>query len=188
MRLDVAHSTLPKVGEIANGDRPVYRRDEQGLAVIAVFDGLGHGPEAEVAATTAARRLAEMSLEESLLAIMEGVHDALSGTRGAAGTVCMLRNGIIEACAVGNVELRCGDLRLPLVSSAGVLGVRVRNFRVCEVPVQGRARVVLFSDGISSRTPVDEMRALSPQETCEEIVRRYRRQEDDATVLVADIG
>jgi negative regulator of sigma-B (phosphoserine phosphatase) len=97
-----------------------------------------------------------------------------------------LRAGEIEICAVGNVEVRSPDTRLPLVFSAGILGTRVNKFRVCKATLAARARLVLFSDGISSRTPIEDMRKLTPQAVCDAIMKKYRRKEDDATVLVAD--
>ncbi len=180
------HISLPKVGERANGDRPLFRVDEVQRALLAVIDGLGHGPDAAQAAKAATDYLESVRLDIALADLMRRLHDVLSGTRGAAGTVCILRAGVLEACAVGNVELR-SDFRIPLVASAGVLGVRVAKFRTCEVAIKGRSRFVLFSDGISSRTPLSDVRGLSPEAACQTIMRSYRRKEDDATILVADV-
>jgi negative regulator of sigma-B (phosphoserine phosphatase) len=122
-----------------------------------------------------------------MLQIMEGLHRTMAGTRGAAGTVVLFREGKVEACAVGNVELRSGDLRLPLVATPGVLGVRVRKFRTCEAVVSRPGRAILFSDGISSRAPFLDFLRLGPGEFCEEILNSYRRDHDDSTVLAADV-
>lgn len=186
MKVESAQLSLPKVGEIENGDRAVTRR-EADVALFAVIDGLGHGPEAAGVASTAASYLESVSLDTPLLDIMEHIHADLSGTRGAAATVCLVRNGVIEACAVGNVELRSADIRLPLVFSAGVLGAKVRRFHVCQAPLRGRGRLVLFSDGISSRTPLEDFRRLAPSAACNAIMQKHRRVEDDSTVLVADL-
>jgi phosphoserine phosphatase RsbX len=186
MNLSVAHSSLPMVGEVANGDRALYRVDDQQRAIIAIVDGLGHGREAAVASHAAVECLQSASLQSPLIEIMEQVHQALSGTRGAAATVCIVRARDIEVCAVGNVEVRSADLRLPLVFSAGILGNRVNKFHICRATIAHRARFVMFSDGISSRTPVEDVRRLDPQAACEAIMKKYRRTEDDATVLVAD--
>jgi hypothetical protein len=187
MKVDAAYASLPKVGETANGDCPIVRTDDSRCTLVAVMDGLGHGPEAALASQRAAQHLLSTNLDAALVQIMEGLHRELAGTRGAAGTVCLIRGGAVEACAVGNVEVRSGELRLPLVSSAGVLGVRVPKFRPCLAQVSSAVRLVLFSDGISSRTRVEDYRRLSPRAACDEIIHRHRRQEDDATVLVADV-
>ena len=66
MKVRVAHSTLPKLGEKANGDRPFFRQDDQGRSLIAVIDGLGHGYEAQVAALAALRYLSEVPLDAAI--------------------------------------------------------------------------------------------------------------------------
>lgn len=182
----VAHLSLPMVGQIANGDRAIFRTDDDQRILFAVIDGLGHGVEAAAASEAGEKYLRSVSLSTPLVEIMRHMHDAMAGSRGAAATVCILRSREMEACAVGNVEVRCADLRLPLVFSAGILGVRVAKFHVCHAPIMGRARFVMFSDGISSRTPIEDVRTLSPSVACEAIMKKYRRKEDDATVLVAD--
>jgi negative regulator of sigma-B (phosphoserine phosphatase) len=151
-----------------------------------VVDGLGHGPEAAVVANAATEYFAKVPLDVEMSLLMRDLHAALAGTRGAAGTVCVLRDGRIEVCAVGNVELR-SDLRIPLVSSAGVLGVRVVRFHTCAVALRGGVRMALFSDGISPRVGLDDVRRLTPTAACEAIMRTHRRREDDATILIADV-
>jgi len=188
MKVAVAHESSPMVGETANGDRAVFIRDAEDRVLVSVIDGLGHGPEAALVAQAAATRLGELSLAAPILDIMEALHDRLRGSRGAAATVCVFRGREVEACAVGNVELRGMDFRLPLISSAGIVGVRVAKFHTCRATVLTSARLVLFSDGISSRVPLDDVKKLGPAAACAEVMRKYRRKEDDATVLVADIG
>ena len=118
---------------------------------------------------------------------MTVIHDALKGTRGAAATVCIVRDHKLEACAVGNVQLASTQSSVPLVLSAGILGHRVVNFRVCECVLSPGARVALMSDGISSGIRLEAFRQMNPEETCRAIMRGYRRHDDDATVLVADM-
>lgn len=187
MKLHVAHASLPKVGELANGDRPFFRQNGQQQCLIAVIDGLGHGPEAEVAALAALRYLSEVSLDTSLELMMPSLHDSMRGTRGAAGAVCLLRGKEIWACSVGNVELRSQRAEIPLVSSAGILGVRVRKFRVCRTTLAGPCRLVMFSDGLTNPSSIPEFQGASPQLACDALLQRHRRSYDDATVLIADL-
>ncbi|HEU5076285.1 MAG TPA: phosphoserine phosphatase [Polyangiaceae bacterium] len=186
MKVRAEHLSLPKQGETANGDGVFFRTDAAG-ALFGVIDGLGHGPGAEEVTRMAKSYLTGATLDTSLAALMEALHGALHGTRGAAATICLLRGTQLEACAVGNVELRSGDLRFPLVYSAGILGVNVRTFRVCSAKLNRPARFVAFSDGISTRASTDDVRQLTPADACHFIMRRYRRDNDDATVLVADL-
>jgi negative regulator of sigma-B (phosphoserine phosphatase) len=186
--IEVADLSVPKVGERANGDRAVSRRDRDGRHMIAIVDGLGHGRGAEEVAVMTVQELTAVSLGLPVRQIMEKVHDRLRGSRGVAATVCVITDGKLEACAVGNVELRCTEVQLPFMFSPGILGVRVQKYRVCEGKLQPGTRLVMFSDGISTRTRLEDFRKLRPAEACAKIIEGHRRYEDDATVLIADVG
>ncbi len=154
---------------------------------MAVIDGLGHGPEAEEATLAGLDYLREVPLANGLHDIMLGVHAAMRGTRGAACAVCLGSGRTLEACSVGNVELRPFHAKVPLVSSAGILGTRVSKFRVCQADLEVPCRLLLFSDGIKNPASIEDLLALSPELACDGILRRYVRGYDDATVLVADV-
>lgn len=188
MNVNVAHLSRPRVGEIQNGDHSMVRHDDQERMLLAVIDGLGHGPGAAEVSRRSAEYLGTASLDQEAHVLMEQLHYELQGTRGVAATLCVLDSGTISACAVGNVECRTVRMRLPLVFSAGILGGRVRKFRACSAPLVAGARLVMFSDGISSRIQVSDFGQLKPQPACEVIMERYRREEDDSTVLIADVG
>jgi negative regulator of sigma-B (phosphoserine phosphatase) len=185
--VEVAHHSIPRAGERANGDRPVSFRWSDGRVLFGVIDALGHGIGASEVAGVAVEYLSNVPQASTFRTIMEGLHTHLSGGRGAAATLCLLTHDKLEACAVGNVELRCVETQLPLMFSPGILGIRVQKFRFCEAVVKPRTRLVIFSDGISTRLRHEDVRALRPQEACTNLVDRYRRSEDDATVMVADV-
>jgi negative regulator of sigma-B (phosphoserine phosphatase) len=187
LRAHTAHLCLPKPGEHENGDAVLVREDEQGRAMLAVVDALGHGPGAAQVSRAAVERLASLPLDTPVLDVMHAVHDTLRGTRGAAATVCLLAGASVEACAVGNVHLLCANCDVPLVLSPGILGHQVSRFRVTEVEVRTGARLALVSDGVSLGFRLEELRHLAPAEACQFIIERYRRQADDATVLVSDL-
>jgi negative regulator of sigma-B (phosphoserine phosphatase) len=121
------------------------------------------------------------------------VHEALRGTRGAAAAVCQLSTrpeapgtASLVCCGVGNVEIRCIGAKLPILLSPGVLGARVQSFRICRGELPSGARLVLFSDGVSQRAPLDSLRHLDPDSLCETLMREHRKADDDASVLVCD--
>jgi negative regulator of sigma-B (phosphoserine phosphatase) len=186
MSVVAAHLSTPKPGEVVNGDGVVIRVEAH-AALLAVVDGLGHGPLAARASEAALQRLTTIDLERPLLEIMRALHEDLRATRGAAATVCVLRGVRVEACAVGNVQLSSAGCALPLVLSPGVLGHQVGTFRVCKGEFAARARIALYSDGISTRVRWDDVAKLPPMAACEKIFGQYRRAEDDATILVADV-
>lgn len=187
MKIQVAHASLPKLGERANGDLPFHRQDAEGRNLIAVIDGLGHGPEAELASVAALQYMTKVTLDKPFDQLMFELHESMRGTRGAAGLVCISSGNDFVACAVGNVELRPQRTEVPLIASAGILGVRVQKFRICKATIKSACRLVIFSDGISNPTSIGEFQALSPQLACEGLLRRHRRTYDDATVLIADL-
>lgn len=187
MNLSTSHISIPKPGERMNGDAVLVRRDAHGRGLLAVIDGLGHGPGAAEASRVAVEHLEEVELTNTLEQIMRSLHAALKNTRGAVGTVCIVDGQRLLACAVGNVQLLCASCSVPLVLSAGVLGHSVAKFRVAECIVRAGARLALISDGVSARFRLDELRSLAPEEACKTIMDRHRRRDDDATVLVADL-
>ncbi len=119
---------------------------------------------------------------------MDLLHARLKSSRGAAATVCVLTDWSVEACGVGNVELRCDETDIPFVFSPGILGVRVQRLRVCSARAVPGSRLIFFSDGLQPVSRLDDWRKLAPQDACAAIMRKHRRSEDDATVLVADLG
>ena len=68
-----------------------------------------------------------------------------------------------------------------------MLGARVLQFRICRGELAPGSRLVLFSDGISQRAPLDALRRLDPDALCEEMMGNHRKPTDDATVLVCDL-
>jgi negative regulator of sigma-B (phosphoserine phosphatase) len=174
-------------GELQNGDAAFIRQSVTGDTILAVIDGLGHGPDAAHASRKAIEVLTLMPLHSSVQEAMEEIHRELRGTRGAAGTLCIIRDFKLEICAVGNVSLMCTGCSVPLVLSPGVLGHQVSRYRVGACQVSSGARLALLSDGVSTRFRLEEYKHLSPEEACKAIMGRYRRKEDDASVLVADV-
>jgi negative regulator of sigma-B (phosphoserine phosphatase) len=81
----------------------------------------------------------------------------------------------------------CTQCQIPLVLSAGVLGHQVAKFRVASADLKAGSRIAFLSDGISTRFRLEELQKLDPVEACQLVMSRYRRKEDDATVLVADL-
>jgi negative regulator of sigma-B (phosphoserine phosphatase) len=187
VKIVAAQICLPMPGEIQNGDAVLVRESAVGHAMLAVVDGLGHGPDAAAASRKAIDALNLMSFDIGVLDAMQELHSELRGTRGAAATLCIIKDFKLEICAVGNVSLMCVNCTVPLVLSAGVLGHQVARFRVAGCLLPRQARLALLSDGVSVRFRLEDYKHLEPHAACQEIVARYRRKEDDATVLVADV-
>jgi negative regulator of sigma-B (phosphoserine phosphatase) len=183
----IAHLSMPKIGEEANGDRVIVREDASGQALVGVIDALGHGHGAEEVAMKAHELLSTTPLDD-LSDLMERLHARLRGSRGAAATLCLLARGQIQACGVGNVEFRCQETDIPFLLSPGILGGRVQRFRVSSAKTVPDTRLVFYSDGLTGVSRIEDVRKLAPHEACQKLFHRHRRGEDDATVLIADLG
>jgi negative regulator of sigma-B (phosphoserine phosphatase) len=193
MKLDVEYISKPMRGETANGDAVVIRK-ETSAGLLAVIDGLGHGPRAEHAAAIAVDVLKSVALSHDVEHMVKEVHSSLRGTRGAAALVCRVQASGSQAgalqmtgCGVGNVEIRCRESRLIIMITPGVLGGRTPRFRTFHGPLRDNERVAIFTDGISPRFRLADMRELTLGETCRTIFTQHRRSHDDATILVADL-
>jgi phosphoserine phosphatase RsbX len=185
--VSIAWLTSPQVGESVNGDRVVVRRVEgiKSAVLVGVIDALGHGPKAAVLADSSADYLGRTT-HPNVADCVNGLHTSLRGTRGVAALLFRVTEKTFEICSVGNIELRSSNTKLPFVLTPGVLGVRLRQLKVCEVPSTAD-RFVLYSDGISGRFDLRALTAHSPAELAKHIFATHRRDHDDATVVVVDV-
>lgn len=186
MNLSVESRTRPKPGEQVNGDRVVVRTAE-GITLMAVIDGLGHGPGAAEAANLAGDFLSAARPTTGALALLEGLHRALTTSRGAVGAVCLFDGRSVEYGGVGNVELRAHGLSLAQWQVPGILGQRAPRVRSSRSALKPGDRLLLFSDGISERFSLTELRNLSLSAACDAILDRFARPIDDASVLLAEV-
>lgn len=188
-----ASSAFP--GESESGDLFVVLSSSEG-DLIAVIDGLGHGPEAAAAASTAAAVLRE-ERTQSLEQAFRRCHHMLQGTRGVAMSVAALdsRTSSMAWLSVGNVEavlLRANSgnshAREWLVLRGGVVGYELPPLKTVHVSLSPGDVLMLATDGISHGF-VDDTRILEPVAYCaRRVMARHRRPADDALVLVARYG
>jgi serine phosphatase RsbU (regulator of sigma subunit) len=149
----VAGFSLPKEGQIVNGDAWSYRIVDGTLAVL-VCDGLGHGAEAARASTAAVECFLTMDWSGPGDAL-ESIDRALRPTRGAAAAIGVIddASGILTFCGVGNIVagiVADGKTR-HLVSQNGILGAGARRLTEFAYAWTRDATLVMHSDGISGR-------------------------------------
>ena len=180
---------LPFPGEDVCGDtwRSVER--EQEIAVI-VADGLGHGPEAAVAA-----RLAGGAFEDEPFGTPEQfyqlAHRSLKGSRGAALARAVIGpSGDVQYSGIGNIagSLVGTERSRGMASDNGTVGVQIRSHVSAFSHVMPAPGVLLMhSDGITSRWSFDQYPGLllrHPAVIAGVLSRDFLRGRDDATMLV----
>lgn len=178
----------PAPGEQVSGDAwRVWQRE--GRALIVVADGLGHGPEAAVAAD-AATAVVEAHPDLAPGELLERMHLALRATRGAAVAVCELEQVTRRArfAGIGNISaaLLDGAGSRSLTSHNGIVGHQVRKVQEFTYEWPADSMLVLHSDGIATRWRLEQYPGLvarQPSLVAGVLYRDFVRGRDDATVL-----
>lgn len=180
--------SVPKPGERVCGDGWVLV-EAAGRAVLAVIDGLGHGPaaaDASRAAVEIVRRTAERPPGE----IVDAAHAALRATRGAALAVAAvdLDSGELRYAGLGNVAgaIVGGGVERRLVSLSGTAGHAARSIREFAYELPHGAVLVMHSDGINTHWDAAEYPGLltrHPALVAGVLFRDHARGRDDATVV-----
>jgi anti-sigma regulatory factor (Ser/Thr protein kinase) len=181
----------PHPHERVSGDHAFFVRAGSRLTV-AVADGLGHGPEARLASSTAIRAVAQHA-DDALPEVLLSAHALLKDTRGAVMAVARLERdrGEVELASVGNVSVQLCQPRSSqrFSGSSFTLGLRGRNPRVWTeaTPVTPWDALVLYTDGVSSKAEVDreQLRGEHPVVLAHQLLLRFGVDHDDALVLVA---
>ncbi|MEU3906171.1 ATP-binding SpoIIE family protein phosphatase [Streptomyces goshikiensis] len=161
----------------------------QGVLVMSC-DGLGHGPMA-ARASQAALQAFRTGSGRTPEQIMEEVHRALRGTRGAAVAVARLEaGGRLLFCGIGNIAAAVvtADSRANLLSHPGIVGSQMRQLRTYEHQVPAGGTLIMHSDGLSERwRPADLATLLHhpPAIIAAGLLRQAGTRRDDASVVIA---
>lgn len=180
---------VPVHGEKKCGDSWAVECPRGHLAAMLV-DGLGHGPEAAIAANKATS-VFSASIDGHPDAMLSSMHAALHRTRGAAVSAVILNEAgrTVTFFGVGNVEGRIvtASTNQHLIPQNGIVGHKMPTFSSIDTPWPTKARLVLHSDGISSRWRGDQypgLLARHPALLAGVLFRDCARPRDDATVVV----
>lgn len=190
---EVAIVGRPYPGEAVSGDDGIAVRTETGL-VVAVADGLGHGLPAHEASGRAMAIVLERP-DESIPALVGGIHEGLSGTRGCALALARFERASrrLHGACVGDVSMHLYERRQAsyFASTAQTLGDTRRPLRRLldeERSIEPGAVLVLFSDGLTTHATLkDELDVLrrTPLSIAHHLLAEFARDNDDALVLVA---
>ncbi|HUQ90374.1 MAG TPA: ATP-binding SpoIIE family protein phosphatase [Bryobacteraceae bacterium] len=190
--LRVGAVAKPIAGEQVSGD--AWAMSECGAGVHFVMaDGLGHGilaAEASAEALTAFRR----KQETAPVAILQNIHRALRGTRGAAVAAAYLDfdAGVARFAGIGNIAavLAGPGRNHHMVSHNGTAGHETFRFQEFVYPLDGHALFIMHSDGLTTSWNLDPypgLRAHHPAIIAGVLYRDASRNRDDVCVVVAQI-
>ena len=186
--LSVGAAQAPMPGETVSGDAcAVHHAPGRWVGMIA--DGLGHGRSAADAAQQAVRVFREHVLAGST-ELMQRMHMALRGTRGAAVAVAEINTLArdLRFTGVGNVAgsiVHDGASR-GVISHNGIVGHEMRKVQEFSYPFPSGALLVMHSDGLASHWRLDQYAGLTqrhPALIAGVLYRDHKRPRDDVTVL-----
>jgi len=186
--LEIACYSRKYPGEEVNGDGFVHVKGEND-DLVAVIDGLGHGPGAHTASQQAIRIIRE-NAHLDLLSLLSAVHKGLQGTRGAVAALARFikDHNRMEYAGLGNIDHHSTNPLIRPISHGGILGNNWRVPKLFRYEYKQGDLFVIFSDGVSSRFDIDEFKGMSCEEMVKAIVARHGKDHDDATVLAVKIS
>jgi anti-sigma regulatory factor (Ser/Thr protein kinase) len=178
--------------ETVSGDHAIFVREREGEIVLAVIDGIGHGPLAHHASAAAATAFLATQ-GSSLRLVLEACDAALQGTRGAVMAVARIDEeaGTVTHVGAGNVTSRVEGFgrTYTLATRATTLGSRGSKQKATEetTAIAPGEALIVFTDGLRSRTSLMERPDLlreHPIVIAEWLLTEFGRGTDDALVLV----
>jgi hypothetical protein len=185
-----AAAKAPARGFRDSGDEFCVRPFEN-RTMIAVLDGLGHGPDA-ASVSRQGVRLLEQAQTHDVLKLVRTCHDGLRGSRGLVMSLAMFDEAAdtMTWLGVGNV---CGTLWCPrwsrqqtLLLRGGLIGDALPNLQVSVVPVSEGDTLIFTTDGLDDEIDTRGLQGQSVQAIAEKLLtRRCKSRNDDALALVA---
>jgi anti-sigma regulatory factor (Ser/Thr protein kinase) len=182
---------VPKPGEEVCGDACAVADTPAGRTAIVV-DGLGHGPDAAIAAAEALR-LFHRHQHLPVPQILEYLHAGLRPTRGAAVAIARYdaqRSTVIYG-GIGNIagSIQSGQEMRRMISMNGTAGHIARRIQTFDYPSAG-GLVIMHSDGLTLHWSLDRYPGITrmhPTLIAAVLYRDHARRRDDATVLVVKV-
>jgi len=184
--LETSVLSRPLPGFKENGDG-YYINVRPDSAVLAVIDGLGHGPEAEEATSRAISVIASDD-RAPLLDVVRRMHEALRRTRGCViGLARIVPDGKMEYVGMGNIRAHIfssGKAR-SLLSYSGVVGGNMRTVRPMSYDIPSGGTLFIYSDGVKHLSLESRLLSHSVMELAHNLFSENAKRNDDATLLVA---
>ncbi len=183
---DIGAISAPHPDENLCGDTACIAINDK-LASVLVVDALGHGCEASASAVRIAERFNSTPFADPVQ-LVQRMHADLAGQRGAAlALTCFdLLRSKVEFVGVGNISARIFTRHdsQGCCSSRGTVGSNLCTLNRYEYDWPVGATMLLYSDGIKSQANIPNSRQPSALALASCVYRDFRRESDDATVVV----
>lgn len=169
----------------------VYRSGDSCL--VWLLDVLGHGAEAHQVALKAQTFL-KSQLSDDLKELLNGLHQELSGTRGAVVDICQIdiATGVFSYTGIGNISSRIiGKTNQRLVSRDGIVGFGTIRPQVITGQLRSGDILICHSDGLSGHWDslvLAGRKHDSAAEIADYLMAQYAGKQDDASCIVLKFG
>jgi len=191
-QLDVGISKRSLAGEQECGDAYFVRAGPLS-ALLAVVDGIGHGPEAAAAARAAVDVLSSHATAP-LEGLMDRCHLAVRELRGLTMGIARIETGesSMTWLGVGSVQgvllHAAGDTaetRESLCVGRGLVGYRLTRLMPVTRPFRRGDLLLMATDGLTKDFGEGAITRSSAQDIADRVMERYATGQDDALVLAA---
>lgn len=182
----------PLSGEVDSGDSSVVQEFEGGM-LLAVIDGIGHGKEA-AKASIIAEEILKLHAGDSVISLVQLVHERLRSTRGVVLTLASLdfRDRTLTWIAVGNVaasiHTKTADGHRSsesVMMRGGMVGVQLPPLKAEMLPLTSGDLMIFATDGVYGGVSVGMKLDDPVSDICANTLKAYSKGIDDALVLVA---
>lgn len=182
-----------KPGEKTSGDGFTYKKTDKYLKMM-LADGLGHGPEANLAVNEAANAF-KIFPDYSPTETIRFIHNSIKKTRGAVINIVGydFARKVWASVGVGNIAARMfGPVNLKnQMSYNGIVGHNIPNtMNDQEYSAEEFNQVMLCSDGIKTRIDMARYPMMYKYDTtilAAAIYKDHARRNDDMSVIIAKV-
>lgn len=188
LKIGIARSSA-NASDVCGDMAQAWTTDDR--VVVAIADGLGHGPDAALASSRAMAYVGD-HLGDDLPSLFSGMGRALASTRGAAVGVAIIRPSKAELAyaAVGNTRAAIFGWRSTrLDAESGIVGGGFRRLSPIVIPIRPSDHLALWTDGLEERLSVgNDAAAVEIGQLAETLLDLHTRGNDDACVIVARVA
>lgn len=182
------YSAAEKALESENGDG-VFVSAEKEQLFVCIFDGAGHGKEANEI-TQSSFMFLKKNRHMALPELMMGLHAHLRSTRGGVAIIGKLDYKSLEFrfVGVGNIFLRkFGNHSKRELTQDGVVGYHIRTPQEKSLQMTGGDILVMYTDGITNQFNESDYPQILRDDAktiANNLITGFGKNNDDATCFV----